>query len=190
MRTAVKDFEELTVDELYAILRLRSEVFVVEQSSVYLDIDGADKVAIHVWMEDEEGIEAYARVLPAGTTFDTPAVGRIIARKRGMGLGTEIMNLAMGLAEERFGAGAIKIEAQVQAVPFYERFGFEQASGIFDDGGIDHIVMIRRRNRRVSRGARLPSIEHESASVILFNDARIGAPHAGFRQRPLSTHAV
>ena len=141
----VRDFAELSVDELYGILRLRSEVFVVEQDSVYLDPDGFDQKAVHVWFEEGGRIEAYARVLPARATFDTPAVGRIIARMRGVGLGTRIMEEAIAVAEDRFGAEEIRIEAQIQAEPFYRRFGFVRISDEFDDGGIPHVVMSRRR---------------------------------------------
>lgn len=138
-----KLFRDLTVDELYAILKLRSDVFVVEQHSAYNDVDGADIPGIHLWLEDGDGIAAYARVLPAGVTFDTPAIGRVIAARRGEGLGTRIMEEAIRIAEEELGADRISLESQVQAMPFYARFGFVAVSDEYDDGGVMHRTMVR-----------------------------------------------
>lgn len=95
MELIVKHFSELSAEELFEIYKLRVSVFIVEQSCPYQDIDDADKSAYHVWLRDEDGIEAYARVLPAGVAFPTAAFGRVIAVKRRCGLGTKIVAAAI-----------------------------------------------------------------------------------------------
>lgn len=87
MELFVKHFSELTAQELYEIYRLRVSVFVVEQKCCYQEVDDADKDAYHVWLRDEDGIAAYARVLPRGATFPAVSIGRVIAVRRRCGLG-------------------------------------------------------------------------------------------------------
>jgi ElaA protein len=141
MQLHVKPFGELTLDEYHALLKLRCEVFVVEQESPYLEVDDADKVSTHVWFEDEDGsVAAVARIVPAGVNFDTPSIGRVIARKRGVGMGAKIMQAAIDQVPNE----DITIEAQVQAKGFYEKFGFVQDSEPFDDCGVMHIRMVRK----------------------------------------------
>lgn len=138
-----KYFSELTTDELYEILRLRAEIFIIEQKSFYLDPDGRDKEAIHLWMEDQGEMIAYARVLPK--TSDEPvSIGRVIAKYRRRGLGSAIMKAAIQAAEEDFHADEILIDAQVYAVPFYRIHEFieEGEEYILDD--LPHIHMRRR----------------------------------------------
>lgn len=89
MELFVKTLQELTPEELFEIYKLRVSVFVVEQKCPYQEVDDADKVAYHVWMKDEDGIQAYLRVLPKGATFDECSIGRVIAVKRRCGLGDE-----------------------------------------------------------------------------------------------------
>lgn len=142
MEMIVKRFDELSLDEYHALLKLRCAVFVVEQQSPYQEVDDADKESLHVWLRDEAGdVAAYARVLPAGITHPTPSIGRVIAVKRGTGAGRRIMEEAIRIAQEEFDAQTITIEAQVQARGFYEKCGFVQSSGEFDDAGIPHIEM-------------------------------------------------
>lgn len=92
MELFVKTLQELTPEELFEIYKLRVSVFVVEQKCPYQEVDDADKVAYHVWMKDEDGIQAYLRVLPKGATFDECSIGRVIAVKRRCGLGTKILD--------------------------------------------------------------------------------------------------
>ena len=106
-----------------------------------LGIDDADKSAYHVWLRDEDGIEAYARVLPAGVAFPTAAFGRVIAVKRRCGLGTKIVAAAIETARDKLGADVITIEAQVYARSLYENLGFRQTSEEFLEDGIPHIQM-------------------------------------------------
>lgn len=141
MELIVKHFSELSAKELFEIYKLRVSVFIVEQSCPYQDIDDADKSAYHVWLRDEDGIEAYARVLPAGVAFPTAAFGRVIAVKRRCGLGTKIVAAAIETARDKLGADMITIEAQVYARSLYENLGFRQTSEEFLEDGIPHIQM-------------------------------------------------
>ncbi|MEI3085778.1 MAG: GNAT family N-acetyltransferase [Oscillospiraceae bacterium] len=141
MELIVKHFSELSAEELFEIYKLRVSVFIVEQSCPYQDIDDADKSAYHVWLRDEDGIEAYARVLPAGVAFPTAAFGRVIAVKRRCGLGTKIVAAAIETARDKLGADMITIEAQVYARSLYENLGFRQTSEEFLEDGIPHIQM-------------------------------------------------
>ena len=115
-----KTFQELTTDELYELLRVRSEVFVVEQN---------DKIV------------ALARVCPAGTHMKEISIGRVVTTERGKGYGKQIMLYAIDAAIEHFGATLIDIEAQEYAKGFYESVGFKQSSDIFMLDGIPHIKM-------------------------------------------------
>ena len=151
----IKTFQQLTLDELYELLRVRTEVFVVQQDCVYQDMDGDDKEAIHVWLtetvakEDEqngdgtanEKVVALARVCPAGGHLPTISIGRVITTVRGKGYGKQIMLAAIDVAVERFGATSIDIEAQEYAKGFYESVGFTQISDTFMLDGIPHIKM-------------------------------------------------
>lgn len=141
MELVVKHFSELSAEELFEIYKLRVSVFIVEQSCPYQDIDDADKSAYHVWLRDEDGIEAYARVLPAGVAFPTAAFGRVIAVKRRCGLGTKIVAAAIETAMDKLGADMITIEAQVYARSLYENLGFRQTSEEILEDGIPHIQM-------------------------------------------------
>lgn len=141
MKLIKKHFTNLIIQELHAIYKLRISVFIVEQNCPYQEVDDADKDAYHIWLEDEEGIQAYARILPPGTTFKEASIGRIIAKKRRCGLGTQIVKEAIKTAKEEFGAETIKIEAQVYAKSLYEKVGFVQKSEPFLEDGIPHILM-------------------------------------------------
>lgn len=148
MELIVKHFSELSVDELFEIYKLRCTVFVVEQTCIYQDVDDFDKVAYHLWLRDEDGIQAYARVLPAGATFPEVSLGRVIAVKRRCGLGTRIVDAAIKTAIDRLNADIITIEAQVYARSLYEKLGFVQTSEEFIEDGIPHIQMQLDLTRR------------------------------------------
>ena len=141
MKLVIKHFSELTTEELYNIFKLRSDVFIVEQNCAYPDIDEADKVAYHMWLEDEDGIAAYLRVLPQGVKFDDVSLGRVISARRGCGLGARIMQEGIKAAQEIYGAKSITIGAQSYAKGFYEKQGFVQISEEFVEDGIPHILM-------------------------------------------------
>lgn len=141
MELTVKHFRELTAEELYDIYRLRAAVFVVEQNCVYQDVDDADKTAYHLWLSDEDGIQAYLRVLQNGARFEDVSIGRVIAVKRRRGLGSRILAAGIQTAKEKFQAKRIVIEAQIYARKLYENAGFVQTSGEFLEDGIPHIQM-------------------------------------------------
>lgn len=141
MELAVKTFQELTADELYELLRLRAEVFVVEQTCVYQDLDGKDRAALHLLLREGETLQAYARVLPAGTAFPTAGLGRVCTRSRGRGLGRAVVAAGIRAAREKLGAEEITIEAQSYVRGLYESFGFRQSSEEFLEDGIPHIQM-------------------------------------------------
>ena len=136
-----KTFQELTVDELYELLRVRSEVFVVEQDCVYQDLDYDDQKSIHLWLTMADKVVALARVCPAGTHMQEVSIGRVITTERGKGYGKQIMLHAIEAAKEHFGAKQIGIEAQEYAKGFYESVGFKQSSDTFMLDGIPHIKM-------------------------------------------------
>lgn len=147
MKIVKKHFNTLTPTELHSIYKLRTSVFVVEQNCAYQEVDDADKDAYHIWLEDEEEILAYARILPPGTTFKEASIGRIIAKKRRCGLGTRIVKEAIKTAKEEFHTESIKIEAQVYAKSLYEKVGFVQKSEPFLEDGIPHILMEYKERR-------------------------------------------
>lgn len=136
-----KTFHELTTDELYELLRIRSEVFVVEQDCVYQDLDNDDQKAVHLWLSDGDNVLALCRVCPAGTHMGEVSVGRVITTERGKGYGKRIMMEGIKAAKEYFWATVIEIEAQEYAKGFYEQVGFRQSSEPFMLDGIPHIKM-------------------------------------------------
>ena len=136
-----KSFHELTTDELYELLRVRSEVFVVEQNCVYQDLDGDDQASIHLWMTIADKVVAMARVCPAGTHMQQVSIGRVITTERGKGYGKQIMLHAIDAAKDYFNATTIDIEAQEYAKGFYNCVGFKQSSEPFILDGIPHIKM-------------------------------------------------
>lgn len=138
-----KLFSELTTAELYELLRIRSEVFVVEQDCVYQDLDNDDQSAVHLWMTDGDKIVALCRVCPAGTHMTEVSIGRVITTERGKGYGKQMMLAGIEAAREHFGATRIEIEAQEYAKGFYEQVGFRQTSEPFILDGIPHIKMTR-----------------------------------------------
>lgn len=139
----IKSFKELSVDELYDILRLRSEIFVVEQNCVYLDIDGKDKLALHLFGEFEGKIVAYSRLFKSGITFDTASIGRVVvdANYRDKKLGHDLMRKAITEIQYHFGESKITIGAQLYLKKFYESHGFVQTSEMYLEDGIPHIEM-------------------------------------------------
>lgn len=141
MELTVKHFSELSAEELFEIYKLRVSVFIVEQKCPYQDVDDADRTAYHLWLRDENGIAAYARLLPPGVTFPTAAIGRVIAVRRRCGLGTRIVDAAINAAREKLSADVITIEAQVYARSLYEKAGFVQTSEEFLEDGIPHVQM-------------------------------------------------
>jgi len=139
-------FDELSNKDLYRILQLRSEVFVLEQQCLYQDMDNKDFRSWHLMGLDEKGdLAAYARLLPPGISYDEPSIGRVISSPacRRTGAGKELMKMALEKCVELFGQEAIKIGAQLYLKKFYESFGFEISGPVYLEDDIEHVEMIR-----------------------------------------------
>lgn len=139
MEIFVKPFEELDINELYEILRLRVDVFVVEQNCPYPEIDGIDRDAFHIFGKENGEIGAYARIYMEDGEVH---LGRVIAKKRRKGYGSLILKEAIGAAKKFYQAKQIHIEAQIYAESFYEKAGFVQISQPFFLDGIEHVKMV------------------------------------------------
>ena len=141
----IKPFEALSVSELYDLLQLRSEIFVVEQNCVYLDLDGKDKKALHLIGEYEGKIVAYSRLFDAGISFDNASIGRVVvdANYRDKKFGHDLMREAIAQIQSNFGKDKITIGAQLYLKKFYESHGFVQTSEMYLEDDIPHIEMIR-----------------------------------------------
>lgn len=141
----IKSFETLSVNELYDIMRLRSEIFVVEQNCVYLDLDGKDKVALHLYGEFEGKIVAYSRLFKPGISFENASIGRVVvdANYRERKWGHDLMREAIAGIQSHFGESKITIGAQLYLKKFYESHGFVQTSDMYLEDDIPHIEMKR-----------------------------------------------
>ena len=148
MKLIVKTYQELTKDELYAILQLRSEVFVVEQNCVYQDIDGKDEKALHIIGFINNTIAAYTRCFKPGDYFDQASIGRVVVREshRGSGLALQIMERSVQEIINQFMVKTIKVSAQTYLKDFYESHGFIQFGDEYLEDGIPHIAMILKRD--------------------------------------------
>ena len=140
-----KTFSELSSIELYQVLQLRSEVFVVEQNCVFLDMDNIDQQCFHLMATIENRLVAYARIVPPKLVYREPSIGRVVtaptARKKS--LGKLLMEQAIKLVYELYGNTSIKIGAQYYLKEFYSSFGFQQASDVYLEDGIEHIYMLK-----------------------------------------------
>ena len=139
-----KSFEQLTTSELYAVLSLREQVFMLEQQSLYKDIDGADQQALHLLVFKEGALIAYLRLLP-GTERTT--IGRVVVLKgeRGQGLGAMLLTTALDKAANDYPQHPVYLSSQVSRQGLYQRFGFKVISEPYDDGGILHVGMLMER---------------------------------------------
>lgn len=143
MRIIIKKFTELNAEELYQILKLRSDIFVVEQECVYPDCDGRDRHAHHLYVEKNGHIVGYLRILDKGQTFDAIAIGRVAVREdyRGIGLARHMMNKALVFISDYLDETIVKLSAQQYLVRFYESLGFYCISEGYLEDGIPHIDM-------------------------------------------------
>ena len=140
-----KPFAKLTPYELYAIIRLRNQVFVVEQNCVFQDADNKDPDCHHLMIWDKENLVAYSRLLYPGLVYEHMSIGRVISSPayRGNGAGKLLMESSIEACITLFGTGAIQIGAQLYLKKFYESFGFKQISDIYLEDDIQHILMLR-----------------------------------------------
>jgi ElaA protein len=141
----LKSFEELTPYQLYAILQLRNEVFVVEQNCIFQDADDKDQNSWHFMGFQNNRLVAYTRLIPAGESYDEASIGRVVTSPtiRSTGAGKELMQLSVEMLYKLFGKQPIKIGAQLYLKKFYEAFGFYQCSDIYLEDGIEHILMLK-----------------------------------------------
>jgi ElaA protein len=140
-----KKFELLNPFELYQLLRLRSDVFVVEQNCVFLDPDNYDQQCYHLMGYIDQDLIAYTRIVPAGLIYKEASIGRVVTAKavRRSGAGKELMQTSIETLFHLFGEQRIKIGAQLYLKHFYESFGFIQTSDVYIEDGIEHIYMLR-----------------------------------------------
>jgi ElaA protein len=138
-----KSFDELTNEELYKILQLRMEVFVVEQNCVFQDCDDKDQQSFHLSGWQQNKLVAYSRLVPPGLIYEEASIGRVITSPsvRGSNIGRELMKRSIAELYKLFNETPIKIGAQLYLKKFYESFGFVSCSDIYDEDGIDHIKM-------------------------------------------------
>ncbi|HTI89263.1 MAG TPA: GNAT family N-acetyltransferase [Puia sp.] len=139
-----KKFSELTPEELYMILRLRSEVFVVEQNCVFLDMDNKDFYCDHVMAWEEGKLLGYSRIVPAGISYVESSIGRIVSSPaaRGRGIGRELLIQSIDALYTLHGKRDIRIGAQYYLKDFYSSFGFVQKGELYLEDGIEHIEML------------------------------------------------
>lgn len=143
-----KAFDQLTPFELYDIIKLRNEVFVVEQNCVFQDADDKDQKCFHLMGKVGKDLAAYARLVPKGVSYNKTSIGRIVTSPafRSKGAGRALVNAAIEQCKVLFGEQDLKIGAQLYLKSFYRSFGFQQTSNVYDEDGIPHIEMVRSVN--------------------------------------------
>ena len=145
LKILTKTFKQLTTDELYAILQLRSEIFVVEQDCVYQDLDYKDQIALHVMGFKNGKLVAYTRIFKPGDYFINASIGRVVVaiNERKHKYGYDIMNASIKAVKDYFNTEIIKISAQVYLNKFYTNLGFKSVGEEYLEDGIPHIGMIK-----------------------------------------------
>ena len=141
----VKTFKELNTQELYNILQLRSEVFVVEQDCVYQDLDGKDEKALHIIGFKKNKVVAYTRVFKPGDYFEYASIGRVVVdqNEREHKYGYDIMNASVEAIKVRYNETKIKISAQTYLIRFYNNLDFFEVGEEYLEDGIPHVGMIK-----------------------------------------------
>ena len=146
MTWILKSFDDLTPKELYQILQLRNEVFIVEQNCPYQDLDNKDLKAFHLMGLQNHQLLAYSRLLAPGISYSESSIGRVVsspaARKTGMG--KQLMTESIHQIQNLFHTDSIRIGAQLYLKKFYESFGFQQEGEPYLEDQIPHIIMLRK----------------------------------------------
>lgn len=147
MNYNIKKFSELENNELYQILELRCEVFVVEQNCAYNDVDNKDQDAYHLLLQDNKKIVAGLRILKKGVSYDQISIGRVVVNKeyRGRGIAKDMMLKAIEFIENDLGEKEIKISAQAYLIDFYKSIGFVEVSKVYLEDDIPHIDMLYKK---------------------------------------------
>ncbi|MGB5823006.1 MAG: GNAT family N-acetyltransferase [Proteocatella sp.] len=144
MEINLKKFKDLSVQELYEILRVRESVFILDQKCFYHDIDCKDMNAHHLFMQDENKVIAYLRILDKGVSYDEISIGRVMVDKeyRGNGLARKIMQNAIDFVVHNMNESKIRISAQEYLLDFYKSLGFKAETEVYMEDDIPHIEMI------------------------------------------------
>lgn len=142
----IKSFDQLSTSELYAILKIRQEVFVVEQTCYYLDADGSDENAVHIWGEVEGKMVAYCRIFRPDIKYEEASIGRVLTHPtfRGLNLGFILMKIAIQTIGIRFKTKEIRISAQDYLLKFYNNLGFIDTGKKYLEDLIPHTEMLKR----------------------------------------------
>jgi len=142
----IKSFDEFTVPELYAVLKARIDVFVVEQNCPYPDLDGYDQKALHLWAEENGEVLAGCRIFNKGIKYNEASIGRVLTteKARGKSLGKQLIRYAVETVENRFHTSEIRISAQDYLLKFYGDFGFEDTGKKYLEDDIPHTEMLRK----------------------------------------------
>ena len=142
MNLVSKYFDELTTVELYELLKVRSEIFVVEQNCIYQDLDDIDYRSLHIFYEADGNVIAYLRAFEKNSSANIVQMGRVLTLTHGIGLGGQLLKEGITQIKEKMNPSAIYIEAQCYAIGFYEREGFVITSDEFLEDGIPHVEMM------------------------------------------------
>jgi len=145
LEISIKNFEELTTEQLYDLLQLRSEVFVVEQDCVYQDIDGKDQKALHILGYKNKSLVAYTRVFKPNDYFTEASIGRVLVKQneRQYKYGYDIMKASLDAIKMHYNETKIKISAQTYLKRFYNNLDFIESGEEYLEDGIPHIAMLR-----------------------------------------------
>lgn len=143
MELVAKTFDHLSSKELYDILSLRNQVFIVEQNCPYQDIDGKDQGAIHMFYVEDNKIFAYLRIMDVGVSYgDAVSIGRVISIVRRKGLATKLLKEAISLIKDRYPTCKIRLSGQKYARKLYENLGFKVCSQLYLEDGIEHMEFV------------------------------------------------
>ena len=144
LQSVIKTFNELSSQDIYSILQLRSEVFVVEQNCVYQDIDDKDQYALHLLLKKDDYLIGYSRIFKAGDYFKEASIGRVLVKKqdRNNRHGSLLMELSIKAIKDHFKENTIKISAQTYLKKFYNELGFDPIGEEYLEDGIPHIAML------------------------------------------------
>ena len=144
MEWYLKKFNQLTLNELYGILKLRSEVFVVEQDCVYQDLDDKDQLSYHLFLKNDDEIIAVSRIIPENVSYEEMSIGRVVVKEnfRSRGLSKIMMKKAIDFIVDDLGKSEIRLSGQAYLVDFYENLGFKKVSGVYMEDNIEHFEFL------------------------------------------------
>lgn len=140
-----KHFEELTPKELYSLMYLRNEVFVVEQQCVYNECDGKDIYCSHLWATVNDDVIACSRIVPPGISYEEPSIGRVAShpKYRHLKLGHYLIRHSLAIIENKYMTSSVRISAQCYLGEFYAQYGFQQISEQYLEDNLPHMEMLK-----------------------------------------------